>query len=235
MTVFEQQTLTALEGIAKQVGSLRAGMSTSWLQRWGSLIGVVASVLVALVGWWFIARENRRSNRDAFRLQLADTARNRILDSLYEYKEFLEDVQSPRRLLQRDTSILAAMYARMRIVSPIGDLPAYVEVEQRLRQLAQFDCRQFDCFRIIRRDGWALDTRAQKRLSSALVELENTHETILASYLEYVDDAMNEFKSDLRRGIEFVLGDRESTATSVIECQILLVNTVAVSLQRPLE
>ena len=235
MTAFEQQVLKALKQIADQVGSLRAGMTTSWLDRWGSLLGVAASVLVALVGWWFIAKENRRNNRDAFRLQLTDAARNRILDSLYEYREFLQDVQSPKRILQRDASILEGMNARMRSPVPIDSAPAYLKLEEQLRQLAQFDRRQFDCFRVMQRDGWALDTRAQKRVSSALGELENTHERIIASYLEYVDEVMVELENGLEHGIDFVFGDREATATTVIEGQILLVNTTAVCLQRPLE
>jgi hypothetical protein len=235
MTAFDQQVLKALNDIAGEVGSLRAQMTASWLERWGSLLGVAASVLVALVGWWFIARENRRSNRDAFRLQLADAARNRILDSLYEYRGFLEDVQSPKRILQQDVSILEGMNSRMRSPVPLDSAPAYLELEQQLRQLAQFDHRQFDCFRVMQRDGWALDIRAQNRVESALGELENTHERIMSSYVEYVGEALDALDNGLEAGIDFVYANREATATAAIDGQILLVNTTAVSLQRPLE
>jgi len=237
MTAFEEQVLKALKQIADQVGSLQAGMTTSWWGRWGSLLGVVASVLVALVGWWFIAKENRRNNRDAFRLQLADAARNRILDSLYDYREFLRDVESPKRLLQRDKSTLRELFVRLVEPSSVHSEDTLVrfEVEEELHRLAYLDQRPFDCFRIMQRDEWALDVRARARVASSLSELENTHEKIIASYLEYVDEATDQLVSDLRHGYEFVMGDGGPKAVGMIDGQILLVNTTAVSLQRPLE
>ena len=235
MTAFEQQILTALDGIARQVGSLRTGMTTSWLERWGSLIGVAASVLVALVGWWFIARENRKSNRDAFHLQLADAARNRILDSLYEYREFLYEAQSPKRLLQRDSSIPKGVLVRRRTLAEPGSVPGCFDVEQELRRLAHFDHRQFDCFRIMQRDEWALGAKVQTQVSSALNELGNSHGKIMVSFLEYVDEASNELIGELGHGIDFVMGNRGATDVEMIGDQIVLVNATIVSLQKPLE
>ena len=237
MTAFEQQVLKALKQIADQVGSLQAGMTTSWWGRWGSLLGVVASVLVALVGWWFIAKENRRNNRDAFRLQLADAARNRILDSLYDYREFLFDVESPKRLLQRDKSTLRKLYVRRGQPAPVRpeDTLLCFEVEEELLRLAYVDQRPFDCFKIMRRDEWALDVKARARVASSLSELENMHEKIIAFYVEYVDEATDQLRRDLRHGFEFIMGDRGAKDVNMIDVQTLLVNTTAVSLQRRLE
>ena len=237
MTAFEQQVLKALKQIADQVGSLQAGMTTSWWGRWGSLLGVVASVLVALVGWWFIAKENRRNNRDAFRLQLADAARNRILDSLYDYREFLFDVESPKRLLQRDKSTLRKLYVRRVQPAPVRpeDTLLCFEVEEELLRLAYVDQRPFDCFKIMRRDEWALDVKARARVASSLSELENMHEKIIAFYVEYVDEATDQLRRDLRHGFEFIMGDRGAKDVNMIDVQTLLVNTTAVSLQRRLE
>ena len=236
MTAFEQQVLKALKQIADQVGSLQAGMTTSWWGRWGSLLGVVASVLVALVGWWFIAKENRRNNRDAFRLQLADAARNRILDSLYDYREFLFDVQSPKRLLLREKSVLKKAYVKMLKQLPSNDdTIGYFEVEQELVGLARFDRRQFDWFGIMQRDGWALGAKAQEQVSCALDKLENRHVKIVGSFLSYTEVAKNELRGDLGLGIRFIMQDREEMAVNTINDQILFVNTTIASLQKPLE
>jgi hypothetical protein len=57
----------------------------------------------------------------------------------------------------------------------------------------------------------------------------------MSSYVEYVGEALDALDNGLEAGIDFVYANREATATAAIDGQILLVNTTAVSLQRPLE
>lgn len=236
VTVFEQQVLKVLNQIAVGIANSQEERALSWPERWGSLVGPILSVGIAVVGWWFIDRSNRRSNRDAFRLQLADAARNRILDSLYDYREFLFDVQSPKRLLLREKSVLKKAYVKMLKQLPSNDdTIGYFEVEQELVGLARFDRRQFDWFGIMQRDGWALGAKAQEQVSCALDELENRHVKIVGSFLSYTEVAKNELRGDLGLGIRFIMQDREEMAVNTINDQILFVNTTIASLQKPLE
>lgn len=237
MITIEQQAVMALNRIASQMASLQAGTVTSWWERWGSMLGVVVSVLVALAGWAFLVGENRRSNEHAFRLRLKDAARNRILDALYDYEDFLDDLESPARLFLQDASILKGAYSQRRGQFPSGDyISTYVdqrlEIEIVLRRLGYFDLRRSECFKALHRDGWTIKLNVD--LSENIIELEKGEAGILDDFYSYTKDVKDALQDGLTSGIRFVLKDRSQESMARIRDQATYVDGVILSLQREL-
>lgn len=205
MTAFEQQVLRALNGIGAELNYFGEEMPISWLQRWASLIGLILSVSIAVVGWILIDRANRRSNRYAFNLQLRDAARNRILDAVYDYRDFLADLRSPSSVFLRDKSFMERVY------SPRGNLVSDILATRReilgiLRGLERFDRRQLGCFKVMQRDAWTLNP--QLELPKKLDELRGTDKKVMDSFSEYTKEAGDALGRSADTGIRFVLSDR---------------------------
>lgn len=205
MTTFEQQILRALNGIGVGLDYFREEMAVSWLQRWASLIGLVLSVSIAVVGWMLIDRANRKSNRYAFNLQLRDAARNRILDALYDYKDFLVDVRSPSGVFLRNKSFMERVY------TPGGNLlsdflGARREIKGILRGLERFDRRRLECFKVIQRDAWTLNPKLE--LPKKIDELRTRDKKVTDSFLEYMNEAEDALGRSPDAGIRFVLAER---------------------------
>lgn len=192
---------------------------------------------IAVAGWWFIDRSNRRSNRDAFRLQLADAARNRILDALYDYKDFLTDVQTPSRLFRQGNSTLGGMYPKTRYhFPPKDDDPDGSRVEMAFRDLALFDPRESAWLKAVHRDAWALGTKkGVSEVLDFLGELEIQHQSIMISLYSYLEQVHNALEQGVAAGVRFIFEGRDEGSSGTIDIQISGIDMFVALLQKPLE
>jgi hypothetical protein len=237
MTVFEQQALKALNQIAAGTVNSQQAAAVSWLEKWAPLIGPILSVGIAVAGWWFIDRSNRRSNRDAFRLQLADAARNRILDALYDYRDYLTDVRDPSRLFRQGNSTLRGMYPKIRYHFPRrDDDPDGSRVEMALRDLALFDPRESSWLKAVHRDAWALGTKKEvSEVLDLLGELDTQHQSIMISLYSYLDQVRDVLEQGVAAGVRFVFKGRDEASLGTIDNQISGIDMFVALLQKPLE
>jgi hypothetical protein len=235
VTAFEQQALKALNQIAAGIVNSQEETALSWLEKWAPLIGPILSVGIAVVGWWFIDRSNRRSNRDAFRLQLADAARNRILDALYDYRDFLIDARRPARVFVRYKSIRGEVTGRI-VPSELSEEEAerYRDgILRSIRELAYFDQRQLEWDKATYRDTWALGPQAG--LPDRLGELRKRHEAVVYSLFSYEKEVTEAMKGGIESGMDFLVRDRDEVSLRVVEEQLQCVKSFMLSLQKPLE
>jgi hypothetical protein len=237
MTAFEQQVLRALNETALQIAHVKEGMGISLVEILALLAGPLLSVGIAIWGWHRVEDANRRTNHYAFVLQLKDAARNRILGALYEYENFLDDLESPGRLILQDESLLKAAYLR-----PGGQLPsaeyvaAYlgkrVEIQVMLRNLGYFDRRRSECFKTLHRDAWIIQSNVD--LTESVDKLEKRETQILDAFYSYMKGVNKALEGGPKSGIQFLLKDRDPESLRVIVEQTVCVDGVILSLQKEL-
>jgi hypothetical protein len=234
MSQAETQLVVVIRQLVAAVSSIGSRTAQSPLDVWGPPIaGSVISVLIAIFGWMLIDGSNQKNNRESLRLQTEELARNRVLDVLDEYYEYLFDVEDLRRILFENNGLRSKepMGLSADGVPNSGLVVDVAILEQTITTLALLDSRQFHWINTIGRDSWLFDPKSdtKERFQNCL----HRHKAIMDNlfiYTEQLRYGIREGNAYLARRLE---AGRDSAAKQQIAEQRAETMTIYATLTRP--
>jgi hypothetical protein len=159
-------------------------VSRAWYEIW-------IPPIVTVLGWVALVWLNQWNNWDLIQLQKKDLATNRILDALDSYVEYLDDVESPGKLLWRD-----GVLSDRPIVKRSDDQGLLVyspnpnALSLALASLSFSDARKRRWIDILHREAWTYNKC--QHIAERVEALQDSHKIIMSDLNEYQDKLVAE-------------------------------------------
>jgi hypothetical protein len=230
MSEVETRIAITLQQIARSLVTVGQNVDRSCWEIWGPPL---LSIAITALGWWVVVRSNQKNNRDLLQLQAKELGRNRILDALGEYLEYLREIELPLMVMLREQA-----------VKHQGPIPIFDDfstqsksvldcaaVRDTITSLTLFDARATRWIGALHLDSWIFDS--DSHVSQQATPLESAHEAIMADQVEYYKDLLSKTDEGEDAALAFLLRDRSAASVKEIQGQRKLVNAMRVALGAP--
>lgn len=227
------QAETQLMPLLRQLVSAAEGIGQSAYRPYWEIWGPpMLSIVITALGWVVIVWLNQKNNRDLLELQTKELARNRILDALDEYKEFLFDVEDPRRILERDKALYEKWVVQPDEVRPTGvaGLEPTLTISA-LATLSLVDPRQFHWRKELDRDSWVFETHPD--IPPKVQHLTESHHAIMTDFFNYQLSLKYAIERSEEMGVRFLNTGRDAAHVETIGEQRKAVDSLLAALGTP--
>jgi hypothetical protein len=229
MTQLDPRLISSLQELVLAAKAIGSGMQRSCWEIWGP---PMLSIVITALGWLVIVWLNQKNNRDLLELQTKELARNRILDALDEYKEFLFDVEDPRRILERDKALYEKWVVQPDEVRPTGvaGLEPTLTISA-LATLSLLDPRQFHWRKELDRDSWVFETHPD--IPPKVQHLTESHHVIMTDFFNYQLSLKCAIERSEEMGVRFLNTGRDVAHVETIGEQRKGVDSLLAALSTP--
>lgn len=234
MSQIETQLVITLQQVARAIAAVGQSAQRSPLEVWGPPIAAaLISMGIAAAGWLAIDRSNQKNNRDLLELQTKELARNRILDALDEYLEYLRDTELPLMVMLREEAVkhrgpIAIFDGFSTQSKSVLDCAA---ARDTITSLTLFDARETRWIGALHRNSWIYD--GDSHVSQQATQLEFAHKAIMADQVEYYKELLSKTDEGEDASLAFLEKGRSAEATERIDGQRERIHTVYTALNSP--